>query len=222
VFEYLEGREAPAPAVGGGPRPVRCPLGVGDASDAVCRTFNRLYERTKVSPVRVLSRRLLRHFQDDRWFPNPDRADVLRATLRNGREMLFQGTDAAWTPERASEDQAVRYFTWLERRLAKEGLDLLVVLVPRKYTVYGPLLEAAGGDVDVGARSLARIAQRLEAEAVPVVDLTASLRAAAVAALDQGRYVYFLDDTHWNADGIAVAAGVIAPKVARRLNTVVP
>lgn len=213
VFELLEGRAAPPPSLGGGPRTVRCPLGVGDAGNAWCRAYNALYERSRVSPMRVLSRRVVRRLQNDRWLPNPDRDAVLRARLSDGREMLFQGDDADWRPAAAEEERAVRYFTWLDRRLDREGLGLLVVLVPRKYTVYAPLFEARAREPDAGARSLERIARRLHDQGVPVVDLTPALREAAVRELREGRTVYFRDDTHWNALGIAVAADAIAPRV---------
>jgi hypothetical protein len=129
--------------------------------------------------------------------------------------MLFQGTDAAWRPAPTTIAAAERYFTWLERRLRRDGVRLLVVLAPRKYTVYGPLVDGGIGDVDTGARLLTRIAQRLTDRGVPVVDLTPALRAAARDSLAAGRYVYFLDDTHWNARGIAVAADTVAAAVAR-------
>jgi len=215
VFEYLEGRDPPAAAVGGGPRAVRCPFGIGDASDAWCRTFNRWYERHRVSPLHVLSNRMLRRLQNDRWFPNPDREAVLPARLTNGREMLFQGTDHDWRPDPATEARAIPYFTWLDRRLDKEGLDLVVVLVPRKYTVYGPLLARPDSSADVGAVLLGRIEAGLGEAGVPVVNLVEPLRRAARAELGGGRYVYFLDDTHWNALGIATAAASLTRPVAR-------
>jgi hypothetical protein len=214
VFEQLEGRAPPAPALGGAPRAVRCPFGVGDAQDPWCRAYNAFYERFRVSPMRVWSSRAVRRLQNDRWFPNPHRDAVLRAALRDGREMLFQGGDAAWRPSTHDEDRTVRYFTWLHRRLTREGLALVVVLVPRKYTVYAPLLAEPPLDGDVGARALERLARRLYAEDVPVVDLTAALREAATRALAAGRTVYFRDDTHWNAEGIGAAAGVLARRVA--------
>lgn len=214
IFELLEDRDAPGPALGGDePRAGRCPRAIARMT-ATCRAYNWAVDQARVSPLRILSRRSLRRVQNDRWLPNPDRDDVLRARLENGREMLFQGADAEWQPSLAAEDRAVRYFSWLERRLAREGIDLLVILAPRKYTVYGPLLSAAPSDVDVGARSLERIARRLADRRVPVVNLTPALRSAARAALAQGRYIYFRDDTHWNADGIVVVADAVAPRLA--------
>jgi hypothetical protein len=167
----------------------------------------------RVSPVRVITRRLLRRVQDDQWLPNPDRGVVHRGHLPDGREMLFEATDLVWSLPAAEEARVVRYFAWLERRLAREGVALLVVLAPKKYTVYGPLAGPSPGDPDAGARSLARIAAGLEGAGVQAVDLTPLLRAAARAGLEQGRTVYFLDDTHWNAAGIGVAADAIAPRL---------
>jgi hypothetical protein len=193
----------------------RCPQTLAE-SEAVCGSWNRVAERVRVSPLRIVTRRALRRAQDDRWLPNPDRAVVTRSVMPDGRVMLFEADEWSWVLPRGDEDRIVRYFTWLERRLRADGIELLVVLAPKKHTVYGPLLAAPPGDPEAGAQSLRRIASGLAAARVPVVDLTAPLRAAAAAELAAGRYIYFLDDTHWNAAGIGVAARVIAPYLAAR------
>jgi hypothetical protein len=46
----------------------------------------------------------------------------------------------------------------------------------------------------------------LRARHVAVTDLTPPLRHEAAQALEKGRTIYALDDTHWNQHGIAVAA----------------
>jgi hypothetical protein len=213
MFEYLEARGAPSIVLAGERgRAARCPdLLAG--RPAACRAFSWAADRARVSPVRVVTRRLLRRVQDDRWLPNPDRGVVHRGRLPDGREMLFEATDLVWSLPIAEEERVVRYFAWLERRLARDGVALLVVLAPKKYTVYGPLTGPSPGDPDAGARSLARIAAGLEDAGVRAVDLTPLLRAAARTGLEHGRTVYFLDDTHWNAAGIGVAAAAIAPRL---------
>jgi hypothetical protein len=45
---------------------------------------------------------------------------------------------------------------------------------------------------------------------IPYVDLTEPLRTAAREALARHQLLYFRGDTHWNADGIDVAAQIIA------------
>lgn len=216
VFEYLEGREPPSLLLEGRPPVGRCSEALASQA-ALCGAYNWLDDRTRVSPVRVVTRRLLRRVQNDRWLPNPDRDVVHRARLPDGREMLFEAAELEWTLPRADEQRIVRYFTWLQRRMSREGIALLVVLAPRKHTVYGPLVQDPVAASDSGAQSLARIATGLTTAGVPVVDLTPVLRAAAADALAQGRYLYFLDDTHWNAAGIEAAARAIAPELRRRL-----
>ncbi len=211
IFEYLEGRGAPSIVLAGERgRAARCPDLLAERP-AGCRAYSWAADRARVSPVRVVTRRLLRRVQDDHWLPNPDRGVVHRGRLQDGREMLFEATDLVWSLPVAEEGRVVRYFAWLERRLAREGVALLVVLAPKKYTVYGSLAGPSPGDPDAGAQSLARIAAGLEGAGVRAVDLTPLLRAAARTGLEQGRTVYFLDDTHWNTAGIGVAAEAIAP-----------
>lgn len=210
VFEYLEGRGPPSIILGRDRAPVgRCPDLVA-ASPDVCAIYNRAIEHSRVSPVRIVASRVLRRLQNDRWLPNPDRAVVTRTTLPDGSAMLFEASEWTWVLPPGDEERVVRYFTWLERRLRREQVVLLVVLAPKKHTVYGPLLERRR-DSESGAQSLARIEAGLKAARVPVVNLTGPLRAAAAVELAAGRYVYFLDDTHWNAAGIAEAARAIAP-----------
>ena len=212
VFEYLEGRGPPSIIVGHDrPAVGRCPDVVA-ASPDVCALYNRVIEHSRVSPVRIFASRVLRRMQNDRWLPNPDRDMVTRTTLPDGSAMLFEASEWSWVLPLGDEARVVRYFTWLERRLRREQVVLLVVLAPKKHTVYGPLLERRR-DSESGAQSLARIEAGLKTARVPVVNLTEPLRAAASVELAAGRYVYFLDDTHWNAAGIAEAARAIAPQL---------
>jgi hypothetical protein len=47
-----------------------------------------------------------------------------------------------------------------------------------------------------------------------VLNLTPEFRKQAEALLARGEYLYWLDDTHWNAEGIRVAAQEIAKSKA--------
>lgn len=210
IFEYLEGRGPPSIMLTRDVAPVgRCPQLLAAAGD-VCAAWNWAAERARVSPVRIVSQRMLRRLQNDRWLPNPDRAMVTRGFMPDGRPMLFEASEWTIVLSPADEERIVRYFTWLDRRLRADSIRLLVVLAPKKHTVYGRWLEQRR-DEESGAESLARIAAALEAKRVPVVNLTEALRTEAEIELAAGRFVYFLDDTHWNAAGIAAAARVIAP-----------
>ena len=89
--------------------------------------------------------------------------------------------------------------------MARRNLQLVVLLVPDKYTVYGPLLEGNPGDLG-GERLLAAIAQELRKTDIPVVNLTQKFRVSAAEALSRNEYIYWRDDTHWNPLGIKLAA----------------
>src|SRR5207245_6944142 len=86
---------------------------------------------------------------------------------------------------------------------------LLVLLVPGKYTVYRPFLvnqrpvgQGAGDYLD-------RLERQLREAGIPVLNLTPFLSAEAGRYLERGEYLYWLDDIHWNALGIALAAAAI-------------
>ena len=48
------------------------------------------------------------------------------------------------------------------------------------------------------------------ADQIPVVNLSAPFRSQAEKLLASDDYIYWLDDTHWNREGIRTAAEIIA------------
>ena len=50
---------------------------------------------------------------------------------------------------------------------------------------------------------------RKELPEVPIVNTTPALQEAAADALQNGSLLYWPDDTHWNAEGVRVAAAQI-------------
>jgi hypothetical protein len=51
---------------------------------------------------------------------------------------------------------------------------------------------------------------RKELPDISIVNTTPKLQAAAAEALPRGSLLYWPDDTHWNATGVAVAADQVA------------
>ena len=191
-------------------RTARCREGMASLRlTRACPAYAWITRHARVSPLVILSQHVLKRVEDGRWLPNPYAGLVLRERLRDGSEMLFLADERAEYHTRRSQRDAVRYYRWLASRLRLEGYTLLVVLVPVKYTVYAPLLERGEAGRDESAAYLDRLRQGLAAVGVPAVDLTAPLRAAAAAALERGDYVYYPDDTHWNAAGVVVAATAV-------------
>ncbi|HEY4930138.1 MAG TPA: hypothetical protein VII23_01095 [Terriglobales bacterium] len=158
------------------------------------------------SPMTVLSERLVKRFKNGKLQPNTYANRVVHATLQNGDQMLFLPEDlepvgdvnkisAAWA----------KYFEWYNNSLKQKGWKLVVCLVPNKYTVYGPIIEPPAEALP-GVALNDRIAEQLESAGITVVNLTHHLRTQAAEGLAARKYVYWRDDTHWNAVGIDVAA----------------
>ena len=99
----------------------------------------------------------------------------------------------------------VEYFKWLGRQLTRDGLTLVVLLVPRPVVVYGDLVTPRLPN-QVWLAHYRELQERLETEGIAVVSVIEALRREARDGISQHRYVYHLDDTHWNANGISIAA----------------
>jgi hypothetical protein len=156
-----------------------------------------------LSPMKIWLSRGMRRIQDGVVLPNPHllRVDDLR--LRDGTPMLFLPD-----PGKA-EDDADRWRDLLTQRseeLTRSGLRLLVVLVPTKRQIYGPMLEPPSRSLDAAFDLFARLENDLRARGVGVVNLAPVFRREA----ESGALLYWRDDTHWNPAGIRLAAEEIA------------
>lgn len=158
------------------------------------------------SRLQILAQRGYKLLEDDCILPNPYAAAAPAKVLRNGATMLFLTADIDNHRRQRPVDHAAAYFSWVAAELRRDNLDLLVLLVPDKYSVYGPLLQ----EPDVRSEGVDPYLDRLEAvlrqAGIPVVNLLPVFRRQAGDLLDRGEYLYWRDDTHWNATGIGVAA----------------
>ena len=173
--------------------------------------LGRIAEQAKVmagsSPLEVLSDRAFRMLKDDRILPNSYADNVVKATLSNGAWILFYPEEMATYEQKWPVD--VSYWTRMAPDFAKLGFTLVVVLVPNKYSVYYRLLANPSSVPAEPGELLERAEAELRASGITVVNLTQVLRVAAARDLERHEYVYWRDDTHWNARGVAVAAAEI-------------
>jgi hypothetical protein len=161
------------------------------------------------SPAVLLSRRLVKVAENDSLLPNPYRRYVARGRLRNGQELLFFPDDLrSLTNEQQLTLEWRWYFVDLRRRMAARNLKLVVLLVPNKYTVYGPLLKERPGDQG-GARFLSALEGALLEGGVATVNLTERFQISAAESLASNEYLYWRDDTHWSPSGIKQAAEIL-------------
>ncbi|MFN0164992.1 MAG: alginate O-acetyltransferase AlgX-related protein [Bryobacteraceae bacterium] len=160
------------------------------------------------SPLKILASRWQRSLQDDRVLPNPLYRNIVTAKLRNGQVMLFHRDEIRDEPP-AVEISALKC---LQRELAARNLHLAILLVPNKYTVYRHLL--ARGHPAPSEEALSRLDRALRDAGLQVIHPLPRLRQAAEAAFARRRYIYWLDDTHWNREGVAVVAAEVARDLA--------
>lgn len=196
VFQYL-GRE-PLPSV----------LELTNNTFANCehwgvQVWHYLNEFFKVSPLEVFAQKTLRTLYNDVLLPNIFKANVLKKTLVSGEAMLFYPLDVeAYRRPRSFDLDGLKF---LAKFLAKDGLKLIVLLTPDKYTVYEPLLKNADRDRQTQELFLDRLEKALVEAGIPVINLTGFMRQKARESLEQGEYLYWRDDVHWNAKGIGLA-----------------
>jgi SGNH hydrolase-like domain, acetyltransferase AlgX len=214
VFEFLESRALQDP-------PAATPDGTrGPAQSFVLRTLGQEWtdrlatplNELHSSPLQALSVKLEKKIQDDTLLPNSFARFVIQGTLRNGEPIVFLPAEfkSPSDPHRSAERWAA-YLGWYSAQLQKDGLDFLVLLVPNRSTIYAPLLREPR-DVSASRATLDDLANALQNAGVRTVPLERRYTREAAALLDQKKYLYFLDDTHWNGIGTAIAAEEIFKK----------
>jgi hypothetical protein len=135
------------------------------------------------------------------------------AGLREGGAKVVIGTDG-WLFYRPGVEAAVlrgapsaapAAIRKFHAALAIRGIELLVVVVPNKESVYPEKLGAAGSgrwaETD-------RVLGELESAGIRAVDLRERFAAAVAGGLEAP--LYLRDDSHWSPAGVALAAETIA------------
>ncbi len=109
----------------------------------------------------------------------------------------------------------VQSFVDMKRLADRLGVRVLVAVVPSKDEVHAPLLGRARQTPTSFAQLVAPLAAGMGFD---VLDLGPPLFAEAAARGDEGRLLYWRDDTHWNVDGHALAARALLERL-RELET---
>ena len=93
--------------------------------------------------------------------------------------------------------------------LGKHNLRLVVLLVPTKYTVYQTLLQDDDSNNTDPISYVNAVEKSLTDAGIAVVNLATLFGQKAQENYERNLYIYLLDDIHWNAKGIDLAAGEI-------------
>ena len=118
------------------------------------------------------------------------------AFLKSNVEQTKQPTVCAWDLQR-------RFFENIANRIA------LAVFIPTKYRVYKSL-PGVGGEALAASPASAFMAELARDLSFPYLDLTPALISASERLLEDGQFTFWRGDTHWNENGIRVAADGIA------------
>lgn len=97
-------------------------------------------------------------------------------------------------------------FAGLMERISPEVSHIF--FIPAKWRVYAPLIGQS--TLPMPNPQLTFLKAQADRAGIPVTDLTPGLRQEARRILPEGKYVWYLDDTHWNARGIGAAAKAVA------------
>ena len=220
VLVLLEDDRGTIPA-GGGPLPGR--VGIHPALEPVAvALFERLNEAQwslrqwwKVSPLETMASRLIKSVSDDRILPNEGRVGGRQLRLPDGRSMLFRRYEVQ--PAQAGRtDQDVErlagYVEWWRDQLARRGMDSWVLLMPSRYTVYGPWLESGQAREGILRMEeyLNRLSRQIRRRGIHTLNALPIYRTSVEEEFETGELLFYREDNHWNARGVELIARVLA------------
>lgn len=217
IFEFLESRalqDPPAATPDGGRGKIQTAIfrALGpEWTDRLGTPLNQLH----ASPLEAVSIKIEKQLQNDSLLPNSFARFVVQEKLRNGEPIVFLPAEFQSPADpRTAADRWARYFSWYADSLRKNGLQLTVLLVPNRPTIYGPLLSKPR-DVSPAAGTLAELEDAIRRAGVNVISLEPRFSQEAPSMLAERKYLYLLDDTHWSDTGTATAADELFHHIQR-------
>lgn len=151
--------------------------------------------------------------KDTSVFAGPDGWLFLASELRFLAHGKFWGAGARASSRGKAADPLPAILDF-HRQLRERGIDLLLVPVPPKVSVYPEKFSAAATVTAVAAPYLRQFYEELRAAGVDVLDLTPLF----LQHRDQGRGPVFCEtDSHWSGLGCVLAAQAIAERVKPKL-----
>ncbi|HTF63525.1 MAG TPA: hypothetical protein VK638_12545 [Edaphobacter sp.] len=168
----------------------------------------------EMAPSRVITTRLFKAFANDGVLPNSYRDQIRVMNMPDGKKLIFRDYEYEIPIQDRGHSvvlETARYFSWFKEQLAKRHLNLVVLLVPNRYTLYAPLLEGRGGS---WIHYLDRLNVELNNRGVTTVNGLHAYH--PVAELASGHLLFDREDTHWNPDGIKAIAAPLAGTLLKR------
>lgn len=124
------------------------------------------------------------------------------------------GSEGTWVQpaEGTYQDSVVRAIARFRDQLKERGIELLVMPVPGKPSVYPEMLWRSTEGEERGLRSpTLRLIEKLQRQGVEVVDLFDRFR--QIREKNSREDLYLAQDTHWTPEGARLAAEAVAEKL---------
>ena len=168
------------------------------------------------SPLSNATRRLFRRLSNDKLLTNVYEQQVVAYELPNGRSMLFRDSETypARIPQTPQQIRATsEYIEGWTRELSARGIQPHVLLLPTRFTLYGPWLVQAKKPRAGVLRAVGHF-YLLEAElnkrGIRTINGLEVFRQTAVQDLAARELPFYREDNHWTPAGVDRIAEVLA------------
>ena len=144
------------------------------------------------------------------FFYKPDVDFLVKPYVLDPRSMIVDPNDHPLS------DNPVAVITKFRDQLKAAGIDLLMVIIPTKPSIYPDVLSPGIGPSKAATISHSlRMMNDLRAAGVDVVDLFGPFARERGNDATAGDSLYLHEDTHWKARGVRLAARIIAERIKR-------
>jgi hypothetical protein len=142
------------------------------------------------------------------FFYKPDVDFLVRPYIRDPRSVVIDPNDKVVT------DDPLKTIITFKQQLAKRGIDLLVVIVPGKPSIYPDILSPGISPSMSGTFSHSLDMLRdLQSSGVDVVDLFHPFARERFNDAQAGDSLYLQKDTHWRSRAVRLTARLVADRI---------
>jgi hypothetical protein len=173
------------------------------------------------SPLSNATRRLFRRLSNDKLLTNVYEQQVVAYELPDGHSMLFR--DSETYPARVTQtpQQILATSEYIEawtRELSARGIQAHVLLLPTRFTLYGPWLvqeEEKRAEVLRAVQDFYRLHAELNQRGIRTINGLDIFRRTAVEDLGSRELPFYREDNHWSPEGVNRIARVLADSLRR-------
>jgi len=144
------------------------------------------------------------------FFYKPDVDYLVRPSVRDPRSIVVDPND------KPLSDDPIKAIVKFKNQLQKRGIDLIVMIIPVKASIYPDILNSSVSPGKSGTFSHSlKIMAELNKKGVETVDLFSAFSAERKNDAIAGDSLYLAKDTHWRARGVRLAAHVVAERIKK-------